>query len=191
MTDIARQTVSLDDKTIIVTGAGSGIGRATAILLAEAGASVVLAGTTPETLERTSAQIAAAGGKALIVKTDVGEERDIEALVAPHDRRPHWAEYTASKHAAVDLTRAASTETGETKVRVNAVLPGYIVTPMSSHLLEDPALKRANETALERHSIGRFGQSEDVGYAVRWLLSDEAAFVNGALLAVNGGFTAR
>lgn len=76
-------------------------------------------------------------------------------------------------------------------MRVNAVLPGYIVTPMSERMLSDPANKAENDRALERHSVGRFGAPEDVAFAVRWLLSDEASFVNAAMLAVDGGFLAR
>ena len=72
----------LDGKIIIVTGAGTGIGHAAALLLAEAGATVVLAGTKLDTLESTATQIKAAGGKALIIRADVGDEHDVEALVA-------------------------------------------------------------------------------------------------------------
>ena len=104
---------------------------------------------------------------------------------------PGWTEYTASKHAVNGITRGAAAETGRTGVRVNAVLPGYIVTPMSERLLSDPDLKELNEVALDRHSVGRFGQPDDVGYAVKWLLSDEAAFVNGAMIPIDGGYTAR
>ena len=103
----------------------------------------------------------------------------------------HSTEYTASKHAVIGATRGAASEARETGVRVNAVLPGLIVTPMIEKLKDDPGFKDHFERALERHSIGRFGQPEDVGYAVKWLLSDEAAFINGAMLAVDGGYTAR
>lgn len=91
---------------------------------------------------------------------------------------PRWTEYTVSKHAVNGLTRGAAAEAKQTGVRVNAVLPGYIVTPMSERLLNDPNLKEENAIALDRHSV-------------KWLLSDEAAFVNGAMLAADGGFTAR
>ncbi len=67
-------------------------------------------------------------------------------------------------------------------MRVNAVLPGLIVTPMIEKLEGDPGFKDHFARALKRHSIGRFGQPEDVGRAVKWLLSDEAAFINGAMV---------
>ena len=104
---------------------------------------------------------------------------------------PHATEYVAAKHAVVGATRGASSEARETGVRVNAVLPGLIETAMIDRLKDQPGFKEHYATALERHSVGRFGKPEDVGYAVRWLLSDEASFVNGAILAVDGGYTAR
>jgi len=104
---------------------------------------------------------------------------------------PYSAEYVASKHAVLGLTRAGSTEAVETRVRVNAVLPGMIDTPMNEPLMKSDAFKAHYDAAMARHTIGRFGKPEDVAYAARWLLSDEAAFVNGAALAVDGGYTAR
>ena len=76
-------------------------------------------------------------------------------------------------------------------MRVNAVLPGLIETAMIDRLKDEPGFKDHYAAALERHSIGRFGKPDDVGYAVRWLLSEEAAFINGAILAVDGGYTAK
>ncbi len=104
---------------------------------------------------------------------------------------PHATEYTAAKHAVNGATRGAASEARETGVRVNAVLPGLIETPMIDRLQDEPGFKDHYASALERHSVGRFGKPEDVGYAVRWLLSDEASFVNGAMIAVDGGYTAR
>ena len=65
------------------------------------------------------------------------------------------------------------------------------MTPMIASLRSDPNFKSFFETALGRHSIGRFGKPEEIGHAVKWLLSDEASFVNGAALAVDDGYTAR
>ena len=104
---------------------------------------------------------------------------------------PHATEYVAAKHAVIGATRGASSEARETGVRVNAVLPGLIETAMIDRLKDEPGFKDHYAAALERHSIGRFGKPDDVGYAVRWLLSEEAAFINGAILAVDGGYTAR
>ena len=104
---------------------------------------------------------------------------------------PHATEYVAAKHAVIGATRGASSEARETGVRVNAVLPGLIDTEMLGRLKDKPGFKDHYAAALERHSVGRFGKPNDVAYAVRWLLSEEAAFINGALLAVDGGYTAR
>ena len=104
---------------------------------------------------------------------------------------PHASEYVAAKHAVIGATRGASSEARETGVRANAVLPGLIETNMIGRLKDQARFEEHHASALERHSVGRFGTPEDVGYAVRWLLSNETAFVNGATLAVDGGYTAR
>ena len=251
----------LKDKVIIVTGAGSGIGLATAVILAQAGAKVVVSGRHGSDLDGAVGKVREAGGKAVAVIADVAQEADVIAMVdrtlsefgrldgafnnagiemhnklvddleaaewdsvlnvnargvflcMKHEikamRRTgggaivnnssmngvvaiaHSTEYTASKHAVIGATRGAASEARETGVRVNAVLPGLIVTPMIEKLKDDPGFKDHFASALERHSIGRFGQPEDVGHAVRWLLSDEASFINGAMIAVDGGYTAR
>lgn len=123
------------------------------------------------------------GGGGAIVNTASG------AAVAAS---PNMSEYATSKAGVTGLTRAGSCETGETKVRVNAVLPGLILTPMTEQrLFNEPTFGAALEPLLTRHSVGRFGKPEDVAEAARWLLSDHAAFVNGASLPVDGGFLAR
>ena len=104
---------------------------------------------------------------------------------------PHATKYVAAKHAVIGATRGASSEARQTGVRVNAVLPGLIETEMIDRLKDKPGFKDHYTAALEPHSIGRFGKSDDVAFAVRWLLSEEAAFINGAILAVDGGYTAR
>ena len=251
----------LKDKVVVVTGAGSGIGFATAVILAQAGAKVVVSGRSASDLDEVIQRVRDAGGIAVGIAADVSDEADVIAMVdravsefgrldgafnnagiemhnkltddlsaddwdsvldvnakgvflcMKHEIRAmrrtgggaivnnssmngvvaiaHSTEYTASKHAVIGATRGAATEARETGVRVNAVLPGLIVTPMIEKLKDDPGFKDHFATALERHSIGRFGQPEDVGHAVKWLLSDEASFINGAMLAVDGGYTAR
>jgi NAD(P)-dependent dehydrogenase (short-subunit alcohol dehydrogenase family) len=107
---------------------------------------------------------------------------------------PLAADYIASKHGVVGLTRAASTEFRQTNVRVNAVLPGAIMTPMvEERLMSNPEYTKSAqfESVRERHSVGRLGKPDDVAFAAKWLLSDEAAFINGVILPVDGGYTAR
>jgi 2,5-dichloro-2,5-cyclohexadiene-1,4-diol dehydrogenase 1 len=104
---------------------------------------------------------------------------------------PFMAEYVAAKHGILGLTRAAASEARNTDVRVNAVLPGLIATPALASAGEDYANSPEMKIIVERHSIGRIGQPEDVARAVKWLLSDESAFVNGVALPVDGGYLAR
>ncbi len=87
---------------------------------------------------------------------------------------PYCSEYVASKHGVLGLTRGAAYEAGTAGVRVNAVLPGVIGTPMVGEFTTNPDPKPLYDVALVRHSIGRVGELEDVGYVVKWLLSDES-----------------
>jgi len=103
---------------------------------------------------------------------------------------PSASEYVSAKHGVVGLTRAAAAEYGSQGIRVNAVLPGIVLTPMISRLVGDPQFKAFFEKVRERHPIGRFGQPKEIGAAVTWLLSEAASFVNGADIAVDGGYLA-
>lgn len=97
------------------------------------------------------------------------------------------AAYVAAKHGVVGLTKAAAMEYSSQGVRVNAVCPGIIETPMTAVDLESPDIRSA---LLAVHPIGRFGQPTEVANAVLWLASSEASFVTGAALSVDGGWTA-
>ena len=92
--------------------------------------------------------------------------------------------YTASKHAVVGLTRAAALQYGRSGVRVNAVCPAAVDTPMLDRNLAAPEYRAAVDAA---HPIGRMGQPADVAAAILWLASEEAGFVTGHALAVDGG----
>ena len=97
------------------------------------------------------------------------------------------AAYVASKHAVLGLTRSAALENAELGVRINSVSPGFIETPLLVERHDEQA--RAAMGAL--HPVRRLGSPEEVAETVLWLLSDSAAFVTGADLAVEGGFLAR
>lgn len=251
----------LRDKVVFVTGAGSGIGRAAAILFAQEGARVGVLDRDADSAAATVEAIAQVGGEAMALVADVADDAAIEgAIGALLDRygalhgafnnagiemanrllpdltaeewgrvmainltgvfscmkygtkamapgggaivnnssgdgiigAPYAADYVAAKHGVIGLTRAAACEARHTGVRVNALLPGLILTPMvEERLIGNPAFEKQMAPMVERHSIGRFGKPEDVAEAACWLLSDRSAFINGALLTVDGGYTAR
>jgi NAD(P)-dependent dehydrogenase (short-subunit alcohol dehydrogenase family) len=248
----------LEGKTILVTGAGSGIGQASAIVFADAGANVVVSDISEKGAHATTDIIRARNGIATPVLADMAVESDVQALVQAavktygrldcafnnagvvqigkplHElSTEEWertlridltsvfwcikyeviammatgrgaivntassvgqvatrnaSEYVAAKHGVVGLTRAAAAEYGDKGVRVNAVLPGVTRTPVVAELAKDPVYSELFEKLKERHTIGRFGEPHEIGEAVRWLLSDSASFVNGAAVAVDGGF---
>ncbi|HEX6269127.1 MAG TPA: SDR family oxidoreductase [Anaerolineales bacterium] len=96
--------------------------------------------------------------------------------------------YVSSKHGAVGLTQNAALEYSQDGIRVNAVGPGFIRTPMISALEEH---KETEERLISMHPIGRLGQPEEVAELVIWLCSDKASFVTGAYYPVDGGYLAR
>jgi NAD(P)-dependent dehydrogenase (short-subunit alcohol dehydrogenase family) len=101
---------------------------------------------------------------------------------------PCHAAYVAAKHGVVGLTKVAALDYAALGVRVNAVAPAYIQTPMSAAALQNPDKAAA---AVAQHPVGRLGQAEEVAALVCFLLSDEASFLHGGTHLVDGGYTAR
>jgi len=101
---------------------------------------------------------------------------------------PNRTVYCAAKHAVEGLTRAAAVELAPAGIRVNAVAPTFVETPMTRPFLADPGFRAGVEAQIP---LGRLGQVDDVTGAVVFLASPAAALVTGASLAVDGGWTAR
>ena len=248
-----------EGKVALVTGAGSGIGRATALVFAREGAKVVVADIVAEGGQETVQQIEVAGGEAIFVKADVSQAADVETLITQtvetygrldcafnnagieggmkltidctkeeFDRTiavnltgvwlcmkyeiqqmlsqgsgaivntasaaglvgfPSLPDYVASKHGVVGLTKTAALEYAKSGIRVNAVCPGVIQTPMVERGAQlSPGF---DELALSMEPVGRFGQPSEIGEAVVWLCSDAASFVTGHPMVVDGGLVAQ
>lgn len=249
----------LKGKVVLVTGGGSGIGRASALKFAEQGARVIVADLMIEGGERTVHMIEKGVGHAIFIKTDVSRATEVETMVSKAIKtfgrldcafnnagivgerslsadctEEGWNEviginltgtwlcmkyeirqmlkqqsgaivntasilglvgangpfaaYAASKHGVVGLTKSAALTYARSGIRINAVCPGFIKTPMIDPLIGgDPE----NEASLnERHPIGRIGKPREVAEAVVWLCSDAASFVTGHSMTVDGGFVA-
>jgi len=252
----------LDGKVALVTGGGSGIGRATVLALAREGARVGVVDVTASNGEETVRLVQAANGQATFIKADVSKSAEVEAMVNqvvstygrldiginnagiegemvpttdyPEDvwnrviginltgvwlcmkyEIPHMlqqgggsivntasilglvgtvntAAYTASKHGVVGLTKVAALEYSARGIRVNAVSPGYIKTPMVLERGVKAAMRPEVLRHLESlHPIGRLGNPEEVAQAILWLCTDAASFVTGVALPVDGGYTAQ
>ena len=253
-------TSEMTGKTALVTGGGSGIGRATSLEFARWGANVVVSDLNGDSAEETAATIRSAGGNAASIQTDVSVNADVEAMVdftvvtfgsldfahnnagiaGPFGGTVTYSEedfdqviavnlkgvwlcmkheipkmldrgagaivntasiaglvahnnagisaYTASKHGVIGLTNQAALEYSEQGVRVNAVCPGIILTPMITEFFDsNPEFE---EEWMKKEPIGRFAPPEEVATTVVWLCSKGASYITGHSLAVDGGWTA-
>jgi NAD(P)-dependent dehydrogenase (short-subunit alcohol dehydrogenase family) len=102
---------------------------------------------------------------------------------------PGAAIYVASKHAVIGLTRSAALECAPAGIRVNAICPGAIQTPMIDRFVHQDADAKADLIA--RHPLGRIGQPEEIASAIVWLCSEGAGFITGQYITIDGGYTAQ
>lgn len=246
----------LENKTAFITGAGSGMGKAQAVLFAKEGASVIAADINVEGVKETEKQIKEAGGEALAVEIDVSSKTSVEEAVqkglekygaidvlsntagildgyAPtlETSEELWdkilninlkgvyyvtnavlpqmikrsggvviniasiaafvaggggAAYTSAKHAIAGYTKQLSFDYGQKGIRANAIAPGAVETGMTKQIFEEGSA--AVMEAVNSVPAGRYGQAEEIAAAALFLASEDASFVHGAILPVDGGW---
>ena len=179
----------MHDQVAIVTGASRGIGAAIAKRLGEDGFRVVVNYSGSEQKANdVVGMITEAGGEAIAVKADVSNAeagRIINiASVVGITGNAGLANYAAAKAGLIGLTKSVARELAGRHVTVNAVCPGFIQTDMTDALTD-----AQREATLEQIPFNRFGQVEDVANLVSFLASEQAAYVTGQTIAVDGGMT--
>lgn len=249
------------DRVVLITGAGSGIGRATAIMFAAKGAFVGVIDKDPDGGNYTVKSIEHRGGRGFFIKINISNANEVQhgvdnilesykrvdvlfnnagielskslnetteeewdrlmavnlkgtflmsrAVLPPMMSQgtgsivnnssisgllgwPHSAAYCTSKGAIIQLTRQMAVDYASWGIRVNCICPGTTITPMVERLFamekESEAIRRIIETM---HPLGRFAHPEEIAQAVLFLASEEASFITGAVLPVDGGYTAK
>ncbi len=250
----------LADKVSIITGAASGIGRATAVLFAREGSAVVLADMQENALNETLGMVKKIGGNGVALKTNVSLESDVKALVdtalanfgkidivcnnagitgematLEQQSGENWLQvysvnvlgavfttkyvaqhmqsrgsgaivntasvagirsgaggnaYSASKAALINFTQTAACDLGGYNVRVNAVCPGLIETGMTQPVFDYARAKGKGDKLGSRCELRRYGRPEEIATAILFLASDEASYITGQAIPVDGGNTA-
>ena len=249
----------LEGKSAIVTGAASGIGRATSLLFAEQGAKLIVVDRAPE-VQATADAIVKAGGQAVALMKDVSSEADVESFIqAAVDQhggldivyanagisgglRPYdditaqdWMNilsinligaflaikyaarvmvpaqrggsiictasvaglrsgaggppYSASKAGVISLVQTSANQFAGTGIRINAICPGLIETGMTQPIFERARAHGAEQKIGQLNPLRRYGVAREIAHAALFLASDDASYVNGQALAVDGGLS--
>jgi NAD(P)-dependent dehydrogenase (short-subunit alcohol dehydrogenase family) len=256
-------TGRLHGRAALVTGAGSGIGRASAELFAAEGAAVAVVDVRADAAQETVDKLTAAGGRALALAADVTSAEQVEAAVEqaaaefgrldllynnagidsrgsvaeateddwercfavnvkgtflcskaviPHLRDagggtivnqgsvaglvavPNFAAYCAAKGAVVSLTRSMAIDLAPQRIRVNAICPGTVFTPLMEPMLRargNGDLEAGLTKTLVKYPIGRLGTPEEIAKVALFLSSDESSFMTGSIVTADGGMTAQ
>lgn len=178
--------MELTGRTAIVTGAGQGIGRGIALVLAERGASVVLNGRTRAKLAAVKKEIDAAGGQCVVAAGDVGSRSDVAGVVEAALGAFGGIDIMA-KEAIRGLSRIAAREWGPDGIRVNVICPAAMSPSAAAFAERSPERFRR---VLRGIPAGRFGDPlTDIGRAVAGLVSDDFSYLTGATLMLDGGRT--
>ncbi len=185
-----QKNESYAGKVAFVTGAGSGIGRATALAFARVGASVAVADIGEQGNQETARLIEQEGGRTLAVRCDVTGGDNVKAALAKTVETFGRLDF-AFNNAGIEPKKPAPTadydEEEWNRIIVNAICPGYIATPMMDRFTGGTPEGRAK--VISEEPIGRMGRPEEIANAVLWLCSDAASFVVGHALVVDGGQT--
>lgn len=245
-----------ENKVVLVTGASSGIGRATAVAFAKEGAKVIVAARRVKEGGKTVELIKQVGSEGLFIQTDVTQEEQVKNLIEKiveiygrvdcafnnagcltvnsitEETVENYEQvfnvnvkgvflclkyeisqmlkqgggtivncasilgltglspthlYSASKHAVLGLTKTVALEVAQSNIRVNAVCPGVIDTDLARPFFSIPFYREF----INKHPMGRVGKEEEVANAVVFLCSDQASFITGEHLVIDGGFMAQ